>query len=164
MSFVQAMLLLIRALLRYRTDLAAENLALRQQLAVLERQAKRPKLKRRDRIFWVWLSRLWPANLSVPRLPSPVQPEPLLVPPDDRFGLNDYEDGAPVRPEPRQPNPEDAVALPQSRPLGLVLQDGKLLPEREVLGSQPGLSSKQSPKENEDYVYRTHTPLPNPLP
>ncbi len=59
MSFVQAMLLLIRALLRYRTDLAAENLALRQQLAVLERQAKRPKLRRRDRIFWVWLSRLW---------------------------------------------------------------------------------------------------------
>jgi putative transposase len=36
-----------------------ENLALRQQLAVLKRSAKRPRLRQRDRIFWVWLRRLW---------------------------------------------------------------------------------------------------------
>lgn len=42
-----------------RADLAAENLALRQQLAVLRRTAKRPQICQRDRIFWVWLSRLW---------------------------------------------------------------------------------------------------------
>jgi putative transposase len=39
--------------------LAAENLALRQQLAVLQTSMKRPRLRKRDRVFWVWLSRLW---------------------------------------------------------------------------------------------------------
>ena len=45
MSLIHAFLLWIRALLRDRTELAAENLALRQQLAVLERRVKRPKLR-----------------------------------------------------------------------------------------------------------------------
>ena len=49
----------IRGLLAERTALATENLALRQQLAVLERSVKRPRLRPRDRIFWVCLSRLW---------------------------------------------------------------------------------------------------------
>lgn len=39
--------------------LAAENLALRQQLIVLKRNQNRPKLKERDRLFWVLLSRIW---------------------------------------------------------------------------------------------------------
>ena len=39
--------------------IAAENLALRQQLGVLRRSAKRARLRQRDRVFWVWLSRLW---------------------------------------------------------------------------------------------------------
>jgi hypothetical protein len=39
---------------------ALENLALRQQLAVLRRSApKRLKLTPADRIFWVWLGRVW---------------------------------------------------------------------------------------------------------
>ena len=37
-----------------------ENLALRQQLVVLRRSApKRLKLTPADRIFWVWLRRVW---------------------------------------------------------------------------------------------------------
>ena len=40
-------------------QLALENLALRQQLAVCKRMASRPRLQRRDRLFWAWLSRLW---------------------------------------------------------------------------------------------------------
>ena len=40
-------------------QLAIENLVLRQQLAVYKRTAKRPKLRRRDRLFWVWLARVW---------------------------------------------------------------------------------------------------------
>ena len=36
-----------------------ENLALRHQLAVLQRAAPRPRLRRSDRLFWVLLSRLW---------------------------------------------------------------------------------------------------------
>jgi len=42
-----------------RRDLALENLALRQQLAVLKRERKRPAIKNRDRLFWGWLSRIW---------------------------------------------------------------------------------------------------------
>src|SRR5467141_2227533 len=42
-------------------QLAIENLALRQQLAVYKRTATRPKLQRTDRLLWVWLSRVWPA-------------------------------------------------------------------------------------------------------
>ena len=36
-----------------------ENLALRHQLAVLQRTAPRPRLRTADRLFWVLLSRLW---------------------------------------------------------------------------------------------------------
>jgi hypothetical protein len=50
---------LFQALLANRAALAMENLALRQQLAVLERSVKRPALRQRDRIFWAWLARLW---------------------------------------------------------------------------------------------------------
>ena len=41
-----------------RAALMAQNLALRQQLAILQRSVKRPQLRKRDRIFWVWLSRV----------------------------------------------------------------------------------------------------------
>jgi putative transposase len=40
-------------------ELALENLALRQQLAVLKRQCPRPRLRKVDRWFWVRLSRVW---------------------------------------------------------------------------------------------------------
>ncbi|HEX4169638.1 MAG TPA: hypothetical protein VHZ55_29595 [Bryobacteraceae bacterium] len=41
-------------------QLRVENLALRQQLTVLRRSApKRLELTPADRIFWVWLRRLW---------------------------------------------------------------------------------------------------------
>ena len=39
-----------------RSSLAMENLALRQQLAVYKQSVNRPKLRRRDRIFWVCLN------------------------------------------------------------------------------------------------------------
>src|SRR4029453_13782513 len=40
-------------------QLALENLAIRQQLVVYKRTAKRPKLRRSDRLFWIWLARMW---------------------------------------------------------------------------------------------------------
>ena len=40
-------------------EIALENLALRQQLAVFKRQCPRPRLRSTDRLFWVWLSRTW---------------------------------------------------------------------------------------------------------
>jgi len=50
---------LLAALFKNRQELILENLALRQQLAVQQRSIKRPKIKNTDRIFWVWLSRIW---------------------------------------------------------------------------------------------------------
>jgi putative transposase len=58
-----------------RASLAAENLALRHQLGVLSRSAKRPRLRPRDRVVWVWLSRLcrdWRSWLVI------VQPETVV--------------------------------------------------------------------------------------
>lgn len=50
---------LLRFIFRSKQDIVLENLALRQQLAVQQRSVKRPKIKNRDRIFWVWLSNIW---------------------------------------------------------------------------------------------------------
>lgn len=41
------------------TYLTAENLVLRQQLLVLKRSQQRPQIKKRDRVFWVAISRVW---------------------------------------------------------------------------------------------------------
>ena len=59
MAVLRGIVLFIRAFLGDRAELAAENLALRQQLAVLKQRSKRLRLRKRDRIFWVWFSRLW---------------------------------------------------------------------------------------------------------
>jgi hypothetical protein len=45
--------------LKTREALAAENLALRHQLTVLQRNARKPRLRRVGRILWVLLSRVW---------------------------------------------------------------------------------------------------------
>jgi putative transposase len=48
------------SLFQTSAQLRLENLALRQQLAVLRRSApKRLKLTPADRIFWIWLRRVW---------------------------------------------------------------------------------------------------------
>src|SRR5499433_3776640 len=49
----------LRALVVGAAAVSLENVALRSQLAVLQRSVPRPKVYRRDRLFWVWLSRLW---------------------------------------------------------------------------------------------------------
>jgi hypothetical protein len=59
MGVCHPILPLIRALVLGRIGLAAESFALRQQLAIHQRTAKRPKLRLRDRVFWVWLAWLW---------------------------------------------------------------------------------------------------------
>ena len=53
--------LCLRSWLVSRGPLAAEKLALRQQLAVLNQSSKRPKLRPLDRVFRAWLMRLWPS-------------------------------------------------------------------------------------------------------
>ena len=49
----------LRAVFFGSAAVALENLALRHQLLVLQRSVDRPRLARWDRVFWVWLSRVW---------------------------------------------------------------------------------------------------------
>ncbi len=53
--------LILNILLRPQkdSDLALENLALRQQVAIMKQSVKRPQLRSRDRFFWIILSRFW---------------------------------------------------------------------------------------------------------
>ncbi len=65
----------LRAALSSRQHLVLENLALRQQLAVLSRQSRRPRLAPSDRLFWSFLSQLWPRWQSAVVF---VQPETVI--------------------------------------------------------------------------------------
>jgi putative transposase len=47
------------SLCRSSTALRLEHLALRHQLAVYQQTVPRPRLRRSDRLFWAWLSRVW---------------------------------------------------------------------------------------------------------
>ena len=59
MMLVMGFWTFVRALLFGSAAIALENLALRHQLLVLQRSVRRPRLARWDRVFWVWLSRVW---------------------------------------------------------------------------------------------------------
>jgi type II secretory pathway pseudopilin PulG len=59
MGIFGVLLTSLRGFLLDRAALAAENLALRQQLNVLQQSFKRVRLRRRDRVFWALLSRMW---------------------------------------------------------------------------------------------------------
>jgi hypothetical protein len=75
MKLLHAIRCLFHLFLLPRSQLVLENLALRQQLAVLSRQWPRPALRRRDRLFWVCLTKLysgWRSALVV------VQPDTVI--------------------------------------------------------------------------------------
>lgn len=57
MGVLRILVLFFRGALRNRTEFAAENLARRQQLAILRQKSKTPQ-RRRDRIFWALLSQI----------------------------------------------------------------------------------------------------------
>ena len=60
---LEFLLLFLRCLFagfQSHSGLVLENLALRHQLAVLKRQARKPKLRSADRLLWVGLRRIWP--------------------------------------------------------------------------------------------------------
>jgi putative transposase len=57
---VTTLLATLSSIFRSRAGLGLENLALRHQIGVLQRSArKRPKLTSGDRLLWICLSRLW---------------------------------------------------------------------------------------------------------
>ena len=57
--FILALLVAVRGFFRSRHDSALEILALRQQVAILKRKRPRPRLNRRDRLFWTALRQVW---------------------------------------------------------------------------------------------------------
>ena len=71
------LLVALSSIFRSRASLELENLALRHQIGVLQRSArKRPKLTPVDRLLWVWLSRIWSDWRSVLVI---VQPETVIA-------------------------------------------------------------------------------------
>ena len=58
-TLVLPLLRLLPFLIGGHRQIALENLALRQQLAVYKRTAPRPKLRTTDRLFWAGLARVW---------------------------------------------------------------------------------------------------------
>ncbi len=75
MGWNKMIFVFLQSLLRSQAELAAENLVLRQQLAIREQRSKRPRLRNRDRIFWTWVARLWSNWRSVLVI---VQPDTVL--------------------------------------------------------------------------------------
>ena len=72
----------LRAILRSRSDLVLENIALRQQVEALRRRRPRPQLDDTDRAFWLAMRiawRRWAARLIL------VQPETVVRWHRDRF-------------------------------------------------------------------------------
>ena len=57
LSRLFAVLKTVRSLLKSRRQLTLENLALRQQLAMLKPSAKRPRVSPADRLFWILFSK-----------------------------------------------------------------------------------------------------------
>ncbi len=66
----------LRDLVRPRRDLVIENLALRQQILVLQRSNPRPPFTALDRTFWLLLCRYWAGWRRPLRL---VQPETVIA-------------------------------------------------------------------------------------
>src|SRR5262245_39255239 len=75
-----------KATLSGRCNLAFENLALRQQLAILKRTQKRPAISTKDRLFWVWLSRIWLEWRASYSSSSPIQSLAGIAKAFDSFG------------------------------------------------------------------------------
>src|SRR2546422_11435156 len=70
MSLVLALFGAVRAAFQTHANLALENLALRQQLALLRHRSRRPRFSFLDRAFWLSLSQrctVWRRSLHIVR-------------------------------------------------------------------------------------------------
>ncbi|MFN8178305.1 MAG: integrase core domain-containing protein [bacterium] len=59
LAIASALFVMLSGLFRSHLSLQLEVVALRHQLAICQRRAKRPRLRAEDRAFWVLLSRIW---------------------------------------------------------------------------------------------------------
>jgi len=79
--FLTTLLGTLSSMFRSRAVLELENVALRHQIGVLQRSAKkRPKLTPADRLLWVWLSRTWRDWRSALAIVRPETVWPGIVP------------------------------------------------------------------------------------
>jgi putative transposase len=113
---IAALLAFMTALCRSRASLHLEHLALRHQLAVYQRSVPRPHLRATDRLFWAWLSRLWPGWRNALAF---VQPRTVIAWQQQRF-RNHWrrlsQQGTPGRPTVAQEVRELIQAMWQANP------------------------------------------------
>jgi hypothetical protein len=74
------------------------------------------------------------SHLAGLRCAAPIEPEAQLMPFDHRVGWDDPQDGMPMGPQSRKPNPEETIAPAQRRPFHRALQYSHLVSKREILG------------------------------
>ena len=137
-------------LLRPKARLLAENALLRQQLIVLKRSVKRPKLQRRDRIILVALSRVnsaWKDALYV------VQPETLLKWHRQMFKLVWWRKSRPKMRKPRVAL--DAIAL-----IRRIARANLLWGAQRIRGELLKLGINVSKRTVQKYAKRSRGPLP----
>jgi hypothetical protein len=60
------------------------------------------------------------------------------MPADDRLGFDDHQARAPARPDTGEPDPEDPVALAETRAFCRPMEDGQLLAQRQVFRGDHG--------------------------
>jgi len=87
------------------------------------------------------------SGFAGPGFPPPIQVEALVMPPDDRFGLDEDQGRSSVWPEAPEPYPEDAVAGPQFRAFDRLLEHRHLLSQCEVLDGGSSAAHDEGPEE-----------------
>src|SRR5713226_4352037 len=78
----------------------------------------------------------WASDPASSGLPAPIVLETLAVPLNHRLGFHDHQDGAPVPPQMRQGDPEQAISVTKSRSIRRTVQDQQLLSQGQILRRQ----------------------------
>jgi hypothetical protein len=98
----------------------------------------------------------WTTRCASSGLPAPVEAKAVAVPSDDSGGLDNKEAGPPVRPEPREANPEDAVVAAKPRVRERPLQDHHLMAQGDVLQRHGGGAAEKGTEEGPDAEDEDH--------
>jgi hypothetical protein len=90
------------------------------------------------------------------RLPPPIELEALAVPADHGFRFHDHEAGAPVRPELRQPHPENPITLPKPWTFHRALQDAELVAKSQVFRDERSTGKQERAEQDDDNAHNAH--------
>ncbi len=78
------------------------------------------------------------------------------MPAEDGLGLDDNQARPPASPQTGKPDPEDPVSPMEPGALRRALEDGYLLPERQVLRGECRAALEQHPEKDRDALQRAH--------